>query len=525
MRRFNDRDAASFTVPASEYDIVICGAGSAGSVLARRLSETPHLRVLLIEAGGSDLVPCVQDAGRWPENLGSATDWAFVAERAAHLNGRGISLPMGKVLGGGSGIDAMIWARGHQADWDHFADEAGDDAWGYASVLDIYRRIEDWRGKPDGRHGVDGPVMVTRPSRPHPVAHAMVRAAASLGIPLFDSPNGEMMERHGGCALADIRAAGDKRLSIFGSYVRPVLDRPNLTVLTGAPVDRVVFSAKRAIAVDVIHGGARLRIAAREQVILSTGAINTPVILMRSGVGDETDLAELGIPLVRHLPGVGRNLQDHTCFGSVWEYLKVLPAQGNGSEATLYARSHDGLESPDILMCQVQFPVSTPEAGAADLLPHGWTMLAGLAKPKSRGSIHLRSVAPTVPPRIELNVLSHPDDWKVARAAVAMSREIGRADAFAHINRRESLPGNVFGMGIDNFIRNSAMSFFDLSGTAKMGRDDMSVVDATLRVHGLENLTVADGSIMPRITTGNTLAPCVVIGERASDILKASLGI
>ncbi|CAG9171755.1 GMC family oxidoreductase [Cupriavidus pampae] len=528
----------SASVPA-DYDVIVCGAGSSGSVIARRLSDDPTVRVLLLEAGGSNLVPSVQQAALWPRNLGSATDWGFMSEPDAHLEGRSLPLSMGKALGGGSSINVMVWARGHRSDWQRFAQAADDDAWGYASVLDIYRRIENWLGAPDPLRGTDGLVAVATPHDPHPVARAMVQAAGELGLPVFDSPNGVMMEHGEGCAISDTRSLGGLRLGLFDSYVRPVLERQNLTVITHAHVRRVLFEGTRAVGVEVSCRDAVLHFRAREQVVLSAGAVNTPCILMRSGIGNGDALATHGIGVRRHLPGVGENLQDHTCFGVVWECKDAEPPRGSGSEATLYASSEigdqrgdqrgqrrgddPGYDGPDILMCQLEFPIGTPEAGAAGLPQHGWTMAAGLARPRSRGRVQLRAADPSAVPRITMNALSDPDDWRVARAAVTLARRIGAAGAFTGINTRECLPGAVDDAGLDVFLRRAAMPFYHLCGTAKMGHDEMAVVDGQLAVRGVSGLMVADASIMPTITTGNTMAPCVIIGERAADLLARAL--
>lgn len=265
----------------SRYDFVICGAGAAGSVVARRLAENPAAQVLLIEAGGSDEVEAVLDPAQWPTNLGSERDWGFQAEPNPHLHGRALSMSMGKGLGGGSSVNVMVWARGHRNDWEHFAAEAGDPAWNYESVLAIYRRIENWQGAPDPRYrGTGGPVWVQPAHAPSPIAHAMLDAARELGIPTFDSPNGAMMETSGGAAFTDMLVRDGRRHSLFRAYVHPWSDRPNLTILTRTQVRRILFDGRRACGVEIERDGRVFAVAASGEVVLSAGAINTPKLLM-----------------------------------------------------------------------------------------------------------------------------------------------------------------------------------------------------------------------------------------------------
>src|SRR5215831_7851320 len=305
----------------SSYDFIICGAGTSGSVVAARLAADPKIQVLLLEAGGTDETDLVMNPNRWPMTLGSELDWGFVTESNPNLNGRAIGYSMGKVLGGGSSINVSTWSRGHRDDWDFFASESGEPTWGYEAVLDLYRRrIEAWSGDPDPNYrGTSGMVHVQSAADPHPFSFALLEGAESVGLQRFPNPNGSMMEAAGGCALVDETVRDGRRESIFRSYVYPLMAQPNITVLTRALVTRIRFDRQRAIGVELQYRGKTLRVDAAREIILSLGAIHTPKLLMQSGVGDETELQRVGIPVLQALPGVGRNLHDHVLFGCIWE--------------------------------------------------------------------------------------------------------------------------------------------------------------------------------------------------------------
>jgi choline dehydrogenase len=316
------------------------------------------------------------------------------------------------------------------------------------------------------------------------------------------------------------------RQSVFRSYAFPYMDRPNLTVLCHALVTRLVMSGKQASGVEIVHDGKVRRIAAGVEVILSLGAIHTPKVLMLSGIGDQTELQRLGIPVVEHLPGVGQNFQDHVGFGCVWEYPHPLPPRNNTAEATYFWKSNPDLDTPDLQTCQAEVPLCSPETAAQFSLPaSSWTLFAGLVRPRSRGRIRLTGANPRDPVAIEANSLAHPDDMKAAIASVELCREVGNSAPLSRFVKREVMPGNLKGAALENFIRDAAISYWHQTCTAKMGHDAMSVVDGSLKVHGIDNLRIADGSIMPRVTTGNTMAPCVIIGECAAEILKARHGV
>ena len=510
------------------YDFIVCGAGTAGSVVARRLAENPDVTVLLLEAGGDDDVPSVMNPTLWPQNLGTELDWGFVSEPNGHLGGRRLPMSMGKVLGGGSSINAMAWSRGHASDWDLFAAEAADPSWNYRSVLDVYRRIEDWAGAPDPLHrGEGGEAFVEPAQEPHPVAVALHKAAHALGIPAYENPNGRLMENHRGVAFGDLRIRDGRRLSVFRSYTYPYMDRANLTVLTQAMVRRLIVDDSRATGVEVDYAGGIRRIGAAAEVIVSLGAINTPKVLMLSGLGDAQELRAVGAPVVHHLPGVGKNLQDHTAFDCVWEYRDdPPPMRNNGSEIVIFEQFSPASMGPDMFVWQAETPLSTPENIAEHGLPEkGWTLFSAIAHPKSRGRICLARADPDEHVRIHTAALSDPEDLLAARRCVALCREIGNAAPLRNFVKREVMPGKLSGTALDDFIRRATRTFWHQCGTAKMGRDEHAVVDSHLRVYGIENLRIADASIMPRITTGNTMAPCVIIGEKAAEMVKTAHGI
>lgn len=511
-----------------DYDFIVCGAGSSGCVVARRLAEDPSANVLLLEAGGSDDLPSVTESKLWHTNLGSATDWAFRAEPNQHLNGRALSLSMGKVLGGGSSINLMAWARGHRADWDFFAAESGNKAWSYQEVLHLYRRIEDWQGPPDSEYrGSGGPIYVQPKCNPHPVGRMVLQAAECLGIGRFDQANGKMMEGKGGAAIIEVRARGGKRRSVFRSYTYPYMDRPNLTVLPNALVRRVIIDGSRATAVEVCYRDELRQFRAGAEVVLSMGTIHTPKVLMLSGIGDHGILRPLGISTKQHLPGVGLNFQDHLGFSCIWEMPACPPADQPG-DAVMFWPSRDGLHEPDLFACQGALLLASQENAARFGLPEtGWTMIGSLTHPSSRGSIMLTSSDPDQPARVMHNGLSHPDDLRLAVKCIEDMRAVGNSALLrtGSFFKREVMPGRLKGEDLLAYLRDAAITYWHMAGTAKMGHDSLSVVDGSLKVHGIENLRVADASIMPRITSGNTMAPCVVIGERAADEIKSEHGM
>jgi choline dehydrogenase len=335
-----------------------------------------------------------------------------------------------------------------------------------------------------------------------------------------------MMEGPGGASIIDLRSRNGKRETIFRSYTYPYMDRPNLTVLTHAYVNRVTFEGNRATGVEILYRGMTHVIRATSEVVLSLGAIHTPKVLMYSGIGDSAELRKFGIPVRQHLPGVGRNFQDHVAIYCGWEYREPLPPRNNLAEATVYWTTQSDSNTPDVLICEAEVPLATDAVSAQYVLPQsGFTLAGGLAHSRSRGRLRLTGPDPHHPIQIDANTFDDPDDMQAAVACVELCRAIGNSGPLRSFVKREVFPGNIGGADLDEFIRNAATTFWHEASTAKMGQDPMSVVDGALQVYGVDSLRIADGSIMPRITTGNTMAPCVIIGERASSIISAHHGL
>jgi choline dehydrogenase len=509
-----------------DYDFIVCGAGTSGSVVARRLAEHPDVRVLLLEAGGSDDDSAVQIPDLWPTNLGTDRDWCFSSEPNLCVNNRELALSMGKGLGGGSSINVMLWARGHKTDWDFYASDAGEPAWNYESVLKTYRTIEDWHGDYDGCYrGTGGPVFVAPARNPHPLARAIVDGARSLGIANFPNPNGRLMEAAAGGAISDLRIRFGIRESIYRSYVHPFLDRPNLTVLTDAQVRRITFDGNVATGVEVRCRGSVHVIRAQAEVVLSMGTVNTPKVLMQSGVGDQTELTRAGVPVLQHLPGVGANFQDHVGLDCVWQFREAPPPNGR-SEAVVFWNNGSRSISPDMFACLGTFPHASAENAARYGLPDdSWILFGGISHPESRGRVLMTGSDPDDRVRIEANTLCEPADLESAIACVEFMREIGNSAEVQPFVQREVMPGNLSADELKRYVRDAASTYWHGVGTAKMGRDAMSVVDADLKVYGIDDLRVADASILPRLPTSNTMAPCVIVGERAAAAIEVRHGL
>ena len=509
-----------------EFDYIVCGSGSSGSVVAGRLAANPEVRVLLLEAGGSDETEMVLDTDRWPMNLGGELDWSFVAEPNPKLNDRSILYSMGKVLGGGSSINVGTWSRGHKADWEMYAAETGDQRWSYSATLGLYRsRVENWAGVPDPDfYGIGGAMHVEPVRDPDLFSVAMLDAADSSGLKRFPNSGGKMMMADGGCAVADNIIHHGKRQSAYRSYVYPRLQQSNLTVLTGALVTRILFEHDRATGIEFESQGELCQAKASLEVVLSQGAIQTPKLLMQSGIGDEQELSKFGIPVRQHLPGVGRNLHDHVALSLVWEASDAPLPQIARSAAVAFWKTDPSLDAPNFYTYAIGVPFLSPE-NAANYPPPAaaWTLFMGM-RPASRGSVQLTGAKASDRAKVDANYLADPRDMKDLKLGVERAREIGNGAALRPYTKREHAPANLSGTNLEEYIRNGLTTFWHQSGTAKMGRDAMSVVDAELKVYGIEGLRIADASILPRVTTGNTMAPCVVIGERAAEFLQQKHG-
>lgn len=527
------------------FDYIIVGAGSAGCVLANRLTEDKDVSVLLLEAGGADSqffykLALGFHSWRYPE-----TSWGYRSEPEPQLGGREVPLPRGKILGGSSTINGMLYSRGHPRDYDDWA-ESGCEGWSYREVLPYFRRSEtNWRGD-SLYHGGSGPLQVSRIDTRKLLHEPVMEAARARGYLLTDDHHGKVHEGFGGGDTTTTRRG--RRSSTSEAYLRPVLGRPNLRVQQHAMVTRVVIENGRAVGVEYVHNGATQIVRAEREVILAGGVYNSPQLLMLSGIGPANDLRALGISALVDLPAVGRNLSDHAAF---WiEYATrepitllnelradrltlsllrwalfgsgVLASQSNSCHAEV--RSRPDARQPDL---QIYFNPVRADAkpwfpGIGQRQEHLVNAVVCLLKPESRGWLRLRSANPNDKPRIQLNLLSDPRDLETLIRGVRMTREIYRTPPLADLITRETRPGEAVTSDEDlaKYLRETLIVAHHAVGTCAMGVDENAVVDPQLRVRGVESLRVCDASIMPTVPGGNTNAPSIMVGEKAADLIR-----
>mgnify|MGYP005988661549 CR=1 FL=1 len=523
-------------------DYIIVGAGSAGCAIAYRLAEAGK-QVLVIEHGGWDGGPFIQmpAALSYPMNM-KTYDWGMATEPEPHLGGRSLVTPRGKVIGGSSSINGMIYVRGHARDFDHW-EKSGAQGWAYADVLPYYKRMENWH---DGGHGgdpawrgKDGPLHITRGPRTNPLTRAFVEAGKQAGYPTTDDYNGQQQE---GFGPFDSTIWKGRRWSAANAYLRPALKRPNCT-LTRALARRIVIEEGRAVGVEVERNGKVEVIRANVEVIIAASSLNSPKLLMLSGIGPAAHLAEHGIDVIADRPGVGQNLQDHlelyiqqsatkpvslakhwnifskAMIGARWLFTKTGLGASNQFESAAFVRSKAGVEYPDI---QYHFlPIAIRYDGQVAAEGHGFQAHVGPMRSVSRGQVTLQSNDPSDNPKIQFNYMSDPSDWEDFRTCIRMTREIFGQDAFAPYAGHELQPGAdaQTDAQLDDFIREHVESAYHPCGTCKMGSldDPMAVVDPQARVIGVDGLRVADSSIFPRIPNGNLNAPSIMVGEKTAD--------
>ncbi len=523
------------------FDYVIVGAGSAGCVLANRLSEDPSTQVLLLEAGGNDFNPWIHiPVGYFKTMHNPATDWCYKTEPDQGIADRQLQWPRGKVLGGSSSLNGLLYVRGQAEDYDHWQ-ELGNQGWSYRDVLPYFKKSEDQERGASEYHGVGGPLKVSDLRLRRPIADYFIKAATQTGIPLNEDYNGASQE---GVGYFQQTAHKGFRWSTAKGFLRPARKRANLKVITRAQTTRIKLEGKRAVGVEYASGGRRIEVRAQREVILSAGAINSPQLLQLSGIGPREVLRKAGVDVVHELPGVGRNLQDHlqirlvfktsqrtlndevnSLLKRAWVGLKYLltrtgPLTLAASQVAIFTRSEPSVERPDIQFHMQPLSADKPGDGAHKF--SAFTSSVCQLRPHSRGHIDIKSADPFEYPAIYPNYLSDERDCKVAIDSIKVARRIAAAAALAPHIKEEYVPGTSYQSDEEllEAARRFSQTIYHPAGTCKMGSDDSAVVDDRLRVHGIDRLRVVDASIMPEIVSGNTNAPTIMIAEKAADMIK-----
>ncbi|MDO9395091.1 MAG: GMC family oxidoreductase N-terminal domain-containing protein [Herbiconiux sp.] len=500
-------------------EVIVIGAGSAGSVIARRLVDAGR-SVHLLEAGGPDTNPAIHDPARLGEIWHSADDWDYFTVPQPHAADRQLHLPRGKVLGGSHSLNAMIWVRCAPYDYDNWA-ALGNEGWSWADVAPIFERIEKYDGPPSAGRGTEGLLDVIVDYALNPIQQSIIDAAVETGLEENPDYNGDHLD---GVARQQLTIRDGKRLNTWLAYAQPVVDSPLFEVTTGAWVHRLIVEGTTVVGVEYEVAG-ELKEVRAPQVVLCAGAIDSPRILLRSGIGPAEELRELGIDVVHDLPGVGKNLHDHllspVIFATDAKQIEA-PAAGTGiTQSHLFWRSREGLEVPDTQPIHFSVPMYEPwMSGPAS----GFTLMGGIVSPQSRGELTLAGPDPYAAVLIDLHALEEEADLDALTASVRQCREIGRANALAgEWGAREIYPGPEVETDeqLRDYVRRTAITYHHQVGTCRMGDDALAVVDSSLFVHGLSGLMIADASIMPQITTGNTNAPTVMIAEKAAEFLLA----
>jgi choline dehydrogenase len=493
------------------YDYIIVGAGSAGCVLANRLTEDPATSVLVLEAGGNDdTVPDIHDPTKALGLAHTAVDWAYATEEEPHLNHRKIEWPRGKVLGGSSSINYMVYVRGNRHDFDRWR-ALGNDGWSYADVLPYFKKAENRERGASEYHGAGGPLNVFDPPVINPLTEAFIEAGVELGWPRNDDANGASQDGFG--TFQNTIRAG-KRNSTAVGYLHPVMSRPNLTVWTETLATRVLFEGTHAVGVAYLKDGSNQQVRAKNEVILSGGTINSPQLLMLSGVGPGEHLQHFGIRVVADVPGVGQNLYDHPGVVTYYATKPSFAAFGGLAESgDAFVKTHPDLPEPDLQL--IFGPFFLPPVQG-----NGYTVIVVLATPQSRGWIKLRSSDPTQHPAIVANYLAKPEDGETLIKGIQLVRRLNQTKALAAFYQAEVYPGAQLQRAGE--LAEFVQAFYHPVGTCKMGQDALAVVDEQLRVRGTAGLRVVDASIMPTIVNGNTNAATIMIAEKAADVIKAT---